>query len=79
MSPLHWQGGVILQLSGTNFKDRGFVALDNGITQFRCETPPLGQQGDMSGIYYGRDGKLIRVRSFAGAVSESEHERMFAK
>jgi hypothetical protein len=27
-----------------------------------CETPPLGQEGDINGVYYARDGKTIKVR-----------------
>ena len=56
------QGGTLISISGRNFKDRGTVRLTNGIDTHVCVTPPLGSEGNLTGPYYAKDGKLIRVR-----------------
>ncbi len=55
------EGGTLLTITGSNFKDRGFVSLVRGSTYLACQTPPLGEQGDVNGVYYARDGKTIQV------------------
>ncbi len=54
-------GGSLLVITGSNFKDRGFVRLTRGDVVLSCETPPLGVEGDITGVYYARDGKTIQV------------------
>ncbi len=54
-------GGTLLVLQGSNFKDSGEVVLQKGETRLRCETPPYGQEGNVTGVYYARDGKTIQV------------------
>ncbi len=56
------EGGALLVITGNNFKDRGIVTLVRGSTSLPCQTPPLGEQGDINGVYYARDGKTIQVR-----------------
>ena len=69
-------GGTILTISGSNFKDRGSVQLTKGDSVVVCATPPLGEQGDLGGVYYGRDGKTIKVCAkvlpvFTGRISNA--------
>ena len=37
------------------------VTFTKGNDTIVCETPPLGQEGDINGVYYARDGKTIKV------------------
>jgi hypothetical protein len=54
-------GGTLLVITGSNFKDRGFVQLSKGDVVLTCQTPKLGEEGDVNGVYYARDGKTIKV------------------
>jgi hypothetical protein len=56
------EGGSLLVITGSNFKDRGFVTLTRDGVVLRCETPPLGEEGSVNGVYYARDGKTIQCR-----------------
>ena len=57
------QGGVLITIQGTYFKDRGVVTASNGIDTLTCETPPLGDVGDVNDLYYKHDGTEIHVRT----------------
>ena len=56
------QGGVLITIQGTYFKDRGVVTASNGIDTLTCETPPLGDVGEENDLYYKHDGTKIQVR-----------------
>ena len=55
------RGGTLLEITGSNFKDRGTVKLVKGDTVLTCATPPFGEEGNLTDVYYARDGKMIRV------------------
>ncbi len=55
------QGGTLITILGTYFKDRGVVTATNGIDTLECETPPLGSVGQVSDVYYKQDGTEIHV------------------
>jgi hypothetical protein len=57
------EGGTLLTLLGSNFKDRGTVELVRGETTLLCVTPPFGEEGNINDVYYARDGKTIKVRA----------------
>ncbi len=57
------QGGVLITIQGTYFKDRGVVTASNGIDTLTCETPPLGDVGEENDLYYKHDGTEIHVRT----------------
>jgi hypothetical protein len=63
------RGGALLTISGTNFKDRGLVTLVKGSLVLNCTTPPPGQEGDVNGVYYAKDGKSIQVRGVTSCSS----------
>jgi hypothetical protein len=54
-------GGTLVRLVGKNFKDRGVVRMTSSFASYVCATPPMGSEGNASGPFYGKDGKLIQV------------------
>jgi hypothetical protein len=60
------EGGTLLTLLGSNFKDRGTVELVSGETTLVCATPPFGEVGDINDVYYARDGRTIKVCVWLG-------------
>jgi hypothetical protein len=54
-------GGTLVRLVGKNFKDRGVVRMTSSFASYVCVTPPIGTEGNSSGVFYGKDGKLIQV------------------
>jgi hypothetical protein len=56
----------MLTISGTNFKDRGTVTLNNSVSVVTCATPPLGQTGNEAGPYWKPDGTLVKCLLPAG-------------
>ena len=60
------QGGYMLTINGTNFKDRGTVTLYSAHSVISCATPPPGLPGDLAGPYWKPDGTLIKCLLPAG-------------
>ena len=77
-------GGTIVDIKGSFFKDRGVVEMRSPTGEvLTCETPPLGEEGSILGLYYKEDGTHIRCRVPPGVgtqwVFEITARRVFGR